>query len=111
MTARVDIGALRHRVTLEVAVDSPGPGGVATRSWTDLGQAWAEIRPGSSRTLMDAARRTTETTVVIRMRYRNGLSGAGRITKGPHRFIVLGVRDVEEAGRILEFTCREDTAR
>jgi SPP1 family predicted phage head-tail adaptor len=111
MTARVDIGAMRHRVTLEAAVDSPGPGGVAARIWTELGRAWAEIRPGSSRTGMEEARRTTETTVVIRMRYRDGLSGAGRIVKGARTFIVLGVRDVEEAHRILEFTCREDTAR
>jgi len=111
VTARVDIGAMRHRVTLEAAVDSPGPGGVAARSWNELGRAWAEIRPGSSRTLMDSGRRTTETTVAIRMRYRNGLSRAGRIIKGGRAFIVLGVRDVEEAQRILEFTCREDTPR
>ena len=111
MTARVDIGAMRHRVRLEVAVDSPGPGGVATRNWIELGNAWAEIRPGSSRTLMDAARRTTEATVIVRIRYRHGLSGAGRIIKGTRTFIVLGVRNVEEARRILEFTCREDTAR
>jgi len=36
---------------------------------------------------------------------------AGRITKGARRFTVLGVRDVGEARRILEFTCREDTPR
>lgn len=102
---------MRHRVTLETVVDSPGPGGVAVRSWIELGRAWAEVRPGSSRTLMDAARRTTETTVAIRMRYRDGLNQAGRIIKGARTFIVLGVRDVEEAQRILEFTCREDTAR
>ena len=111
MTARVDIGALRHRVTLEAAADTTGPGGVAARNWAVLGRAWAEIRPGSSRTIMDVARRTTETTVAIRMRYRDGLKRAGRIIRGDRIFVVLGVRDVEEARLVLEFTCREDMAR
>lgn len=111
MTARPDIGAMRHRVTLEAAVDTPGAGGVAARSWITLGQVWAQITPGNAGIRFKEARLTMEGIFTIRMRYRDGLRAAGRIVRDGRVFSVEGVRDVDEARRVLEFICREEIGR
>lgn len=102
------IGAMRHRVTLEQAVDTPGSGGSATRTWAVLGTAWAEIAPERSGTVQRHARDEAQISHRIRMRYRDTVTSADRILLGARSFRVLGVVDVGEAHRVLEFRCRED---
>lgn len=111
MTSGPNIGAMRHRVSFEAAIDTPASGGDVSRSWTGLGEVWAEIVPGNTGTVYAEARRTQEISHRIRVRHNDALKTADRIVLGARHFRVLGVVDLEEAGRVLEFRCREDTHR
>ncbi|RMF08908.1 MAG: head-tail adaptor protein [Alphaproteobacteria bacterium] len=106
-----NIGAMRHRVALEQAVDVPGAGGSAARTWAVLGTVWAEILPERAATRQRHGRTEMQVTHRVRTRFRAGLKAADRIVLGSRTFRVLGVVDVGELRRVLEFACREDLPR
>ena len=109
--AAANIGAMRHRVTVEAAVDTAADGGTAARTWAVLGAAWAEIAPERAGAAYRQGRNESQVSHRVRLRYRIDFKTADRILLGSRTFRVLGLTDVDEAHRVLEFTCREDIAR
>lgn len=105
----VNFAAMRHRVTLEQAIDTPGPGPgpAVTRQWAVLGDASAAIVPMRARGERRHGRHQTDVTHRIRLRYRADWQAAMRIRQGGRIFGVIGVINVDEANRVLEFQCRE----
>jgi head-tail adaptor len=66
----INIGNLRHRLTLEAPVEmSDGAGGVA-RSWTEAGQIWAAIEPIGANDTVVADKRLGALTHRVTLRRR-----------------------------------------
>lgn len=102
------IGALRHRVTLEREVLTPGAAGSFARSWAQLGAAWAEIAPRKSAPAVESGRSLRRTRYQIRLRARPGLEHTDRICLGQRIFAVRGVVEGDATRRFLLFDCEED---
>ena len=106
--------SLDRKLTLQAATQAPdGAGGFAT-VWTDLGQHWAEIRPGTGR---DAAGEDVIlTSVPYRITVRGAPVGAAsrpkagqRFSDGARRYSVLAVTERDRAGLFLTCFAQEET--
>lgn len=97
----MNIGALRHLVTLE------GPGtavpdgrGGYTQVPTPLSpsQVWAEIKPATARDLERRMASTVQSTAshIVTMRYHPQVNTTTRITFGTRVFNVTGVQNIDE---------------
>lgn len=102
-----NIGALRHRLTLERVVRTPDGGGGVTESWVSEATLWAEIRPLSGGEAVEAGRLAGKHRFEITLRYRDGVEPAMRFRLGARLFHILAVENVEERGRWLKALCEE----
>lgn len=119
----MDVGALRHLVTLENpgALVPDGRGGY-TQAWTGLSpsQVYASIMPATARDLERQVASSVQATAshIITIRYHPGVTTQTRITKGPRNiddtlpagsreFIVTGVQNVEERNIELRIAAEE----
>lgn len=95
----MNIGALRHRITLQsLVVGSPQktPAGEDDASWADVATVWASVEPLQGRALELAQQIHSETTGRIRMRYRAGINTAMRVSFGGRVFDIRAVVNTEE---------------
>jgi head-tail adaptor len=108
----VDVGSLRHLVTLENpgAALPDGDGGF-TLAWTALDppQVWASIKPATARDLERAVAGTVQASAshLVTLRYVNGVSTKTRLVFGTRIFAVQGVHNVDERNRELVLACAE----
>lgn len=97
----MDVGALRHLVTLENpgAAVMDGDGGY-TQAWTALSpaQAWVSITPATTRDLERVAAGTVLSTAthIVHGRFHPGVTTQTRIVFGTRTFSVTGVANPEE---------------
>lgn len=108
----MDIGSLRHRVTL----DSPGgtvPDGDGgwTQAWAPLNpsQVWASITPATARDLerVTAATVISSASYIVRMRYHPQVTTQTRLTFKGRTLSVIGVANTEERNAELVLVCVE----
>lgn len=119
----MDVGSLRHRVTLENPTRIPDGEGGYIEFWESLTPEAAQvsIRPATAR---DLERLTADATIVatashvVHVRYHPQVSTKTRLTKGPRaangtlgegarEFAVSGVANPEERNRELVLICEE----
>lgn len=122
----MDLGSLRHRVTLENPGGSvPDTEGGFTQAWALLSppKMWAAIIPATARDLERVVANTVQASAshLITMRYHSGVTTKTRITKGPRNtdgslqagsreFSVTGVFNKEERNVELTLACQEVVA-
>lgn len=106
----MNIGQLRHKVTLE----GPGPSvpdgdGGFTTVWTVLARVWADIRPATPRDLERRVASTVQATAshIVVIRWLPGVTTATRIKFGTRTFEVTGVQNPEEQDVSLVLACEE----
>lgn len=99
-------GKLRHRVTIQRAVEVQNDFGEVVTTWVTVGQAWASVEPLRGREYFQAEGTQAETSTRIRMRYRNGIMPKMRVVHGSTVYDIESVMDVETRGRELELMCR-----
>lgn len=104
------IGDLRHRITLQQAVDTPDAGGGSARSWQDIATLWAEIEPLSGNEKIHAMAVTATQKYRLRLRYRGDITPAQRFVRDGQILNILAVRDRDERRRWLECLCESATA-
>ena len=108
MSARVNIGELRERVTLEAATETPDGQGGASRVWAPLFGLWARVEPMA---LFDEP----ESGRTLR-RYRVTVRFQPDLKTYPHRLRLLwreaalavrAVSDPDVRGERLHLICEE----
>jgi SPP1 family predicted phage head-tail adaptor len=104
---RLDIGRLRHRLTLEAASRTPDGGGGAAETWTTLAQVWGRIRPIVGTETFEADGIGGQISHEITIRYRPDVIPAMRIAAGSRRFEIVAVIDIDERRRWLKCLCVE----
>lgn len=108
----MEAGKLRHRITFQTRSVSQDAYGGQVDTWTDaVTNVAAAIEPLSVRELMVAQAAQNETRLKVSTRYFAGLTPAMRITYGSRIFNILGITNVEERNRELQFLCSEGLAK
>ena len=107
MSARPDIGQLRHRLTIESPGDTPDDEGGVTRVYTASGALWAQIR-----TLGSVARRAAErdeavVTHHILFRSTPALTCDMRLRLGARLFRILALDNLDERQTFMRAHCEE----
>ena len=108
MTAvTLQAGELNRHITLQTRASSQDSYGQQAATWSDWATCWAHIRPISGREVMTAQAINAETTHVITIRYRPGVTAAMRAVFGSRLFNILAVTEPEMAHVTLELLCSE----
>ena len=84
--------------------------GERSTTWVDQTMDWASINPLSVRDLLAAGQVQSEISHTVKMRHTAAAAAADhswRILYGTRVFIILGVRNLSESDRVLEFRCSE----
>jgi SPP1 family predicted phage head-tail adaptor len=95
------IGARARRFVLEVPLESPDGFGGVIRSYRPGPQVWGamEMLSGSERVRADRPEQSL--THKITLRYRDGVTGAMRLTVGLRRFAIRAASDPDGSRRDL----------
>jgi SPP1 family predicted phage head-tail adaptor len=100
-TRTLPIGARSRRFVLELPLERPDGFGGVIRSYAPGPQLWGaiEMLSGTERTRADRPEQTL--THRVTLRYRDGVTGAMRLTSGLRRFAIRAAADPDGARRDL----------
>ena len=101
------IGALRHRVTLEVPLDTSDAIGGFTRSYAPLVQLWAKIEPIVAKSDFVETREEQATTHRVTLRWRGDVKQAMRFDCHGRKLLIQSLVDPDERRRFLVCGCEE----
>lgn len=107
MKPLVDIGFLRHRLTVEQASDVADGGGGFTTTWTTVATRWGSIQPLSGREAFEAQQVQGRLTHKIRMRWLTGLTTSMRISFSSRLFNIRSIQDEQEHKVVQTLLCEE----
>jgi SPP1 family predicted phage head-tail adaptor len=104
----MNIGKMRHKITIEQKTEvSDGAGGY-TESWISFATVWASVEPISGKEYYEAQQTQSEATHKIRIRYRTGILPSMRVNfKGRIFAITSPPINWEERNRELMLECTE----
>lgn len=95
----MNIGKLRHRVTLQAEAPSQNATtGVVTHGWTTVATVWASIEPLSAREFVAASAVSSKVVARIVIRYRAGVAPSMRIVHGSRTYNIEGVLADKHSG-------------
>ena len=97
----IAIGARRRRFVLELPLESPDGFGGALRTYAAGPQLWGAIEMIRGDEQVRAARPEQAVTHRVRLRYRDGVTAAHRLTCGPRRFQIRAAADPDGMRREL----------
>ena len=108
----MEIGALRHRISIEtVALSQDQYGGVHKDATTPFATVWGEVRDLSGAELYTAQQAHSQYAVRITVRFFPGISPAmvARVfmDQRTRTFDILGVTDPDGRRVMLELSCKE----
>lgn len=106
----MNIGKLRHRVTIQNKVTLPDGYGGVTSTWQDVATVWASVEPLNGRELYAAQQVKTELSHRVRIRYMSGIKPEMRIAFDNRTFEIEAIIDPEERHESLELLCSEVVA-
>ncbi len=101
----MDIGQLRHSVTIERPAETRGQMGSQKKAWAPICQTWARVQPLSGRALEVAQALHAEVTVKITIRHRADVDSTCRVTYRGQVYVVQYVLNPEEQNRELQLYC------
>lgn len=108
--ASVQVGELKHRLTLQFEDPQPDGQGGYTPIWTDLGVVWASVQPISGQEALVARQLQDSITHKVRMRWRPNVKAAMRLKWGTRLFNIRKVSNLDEGNVWLELRCEEGVA-
>lgn len=103
----MEIGNLRHRVTVAKYTETKGTTGQVIKSYTDSATRWAMIKSLTTRELLQAQQIHAEMTHEVWLRYPLNVSPKDRVTFGERIFEILGVQNIDERNRFIKLMCVE----
>lgn len=89
----MNIGKMRHRVTIHNFTTARDSGGQPVETWNDGATVWAEVAPVSGRELVASGAVSAEATIRVWMRFRSDVSAASRLhcLNGPFKGLMLDI--------------------
>lgn len=103
----MNIGKLRHRVTLQQQINDQNDYGASVTQWQDVATVWAEIKPISGREYFSAQQVQSEVSTLIWIRYRTGIEPTMRVIhKGKHYEIVSAL-NYQGVNKSLQLMCKD----
>ena len=103
----MNIGKLRHRITLLRQVNEVNDYGASTQTWRTVATVWAEVRPLSGREYFSAQQVQSEVTTQIWLRYIDGIKPSMKVKFGNREFEILSVLNTQERDVSLQLMCKE----
>ncbi len=103
----MNIGAMRHRVTIQQVSESRDAHGGVVESWSTFAVVWANIAPISGREYLAVKQTQAEVTHRIRMRYLYGITPKMRILYGDRIFDINSISNLQERGHEMEIMATE----
>ena len=100
---RIAIGARRRRFVLELPLESPDGFGGVIRAYAAGPQLWGAIETVNGDERFRSGRPEQAVTHRVRLRYRDGVTAAHRLTCGPRRFHIRTASDPD--GERRELVC------
>lgn len=100
-------GRLRHRVTIQNAVEARNAYGEAIKTWSTVATVYASVEPIRGREMFDAEQVQSEVTHRVRLRYRPGLTSQMRLLFNGRMFEIQTVINVNERNREVQLMCKE----
>lgn len=100
---RPTIGARRRRFVLELPQAQPDGFGGTALSFAPGPELWGAIELVGEGDRVRGDRPESVATHRVRLRYREGVTGAMRLTSGPRRFAIRGCADPD--GRRRDLVC------
>lgn len=102
------IGQLRRRVQLQRPTDSTDSYGQPTRSWATYATVWAQVLPLSSDESRVANVQGVFITHRVTIRHRTDVTAEDRVLLNSRELNIKGIRNLEEAGVMLELDAEEN---
>lgn len=101
------IGALRHRLRLEEAVDVSDSAGGFERSYQPIAYVWARVSPISADRQFIEQRVEQTTVFQVDLRWRSDITPGMRLVFRERILLIHTVRDADAARRFLTCACEE----
>ena len=102
------IGALRHRIDHQTAVETPDELGGVTRTFVTVDRLWGGIETLTAAGTLLEERRFGLATVRVTVRAPNTISAGDLLVAGPRRLAVEATSDPDGRGRFTLVHCREE---
>ena len=103
----MNIGKLRHRITLLNQVNDVNDYGASVQTWRTVATVWAEVRPLSGREYFSAQQVQSEVTTQIWLRYIDGIKPSMKVKFANREFEILSVLNIQERDVSLQLMCKE----
>lgn len=104
---RKDVGAYRHRVTVQVVTETQNSQGEPSTDWADETTVWTSVEPLVGRELLLAQQTVALVTHRVGLRYLAGLTAKKRLVFNGRTFNILNVMNLEERNREMEIMAQE----
>jgi len=103
----MNIGKLRHRITIQEYAASRDSFGAQVQTWADKATVFASIAPVSGKEYFAAQQINSEITTKITIRYLPGITPKMRVLFNGRIFEILAVLNHEERNIELNLMCKE----
>lgn len=103
----MEIGELRHRITLQEPETLVSEGGVEETAWKDVATVWAKAEHLRGREYYAAAAIQAENTVVFTIRFMSGIDTRHRIRLRDQFYHIMTVDNVKYQNRYLVIRAQE----
>ena len=103
----MNIGKLRHRITLLRQVNEVNDYGASTQTWKRVATVWADVRPLSGREYFSAQQVQSEVTTQIWLRHIEGIKPTMKVKFRKREFEILSVLNTQERDVSLQLMCKE----
>ena len=104
----MNIGKLRHRITLQRLTKARNDFGEVEESWRDLARLWAEVKPVSGNETFTSKQFAAITSHEVWLRFRNDIKASDRIMdhRGNH-LDIKAILDIGGRGCTLKLLCQQ----
>ena len=101
---------LKHKLVLQKELRMPDNMGGYIKSWQDIGELWAEIKPIGGLEMLFAGKNRASVTHKIWLRYRPGVDASMRLVYEARVFNIRSVFNIDERNDMLEVLVEEGVA-
>lgn len=103
----MNIGKLRHRITLQRQINAQNDYGAVVTTWQDVATVWAEIKPISGREYFSAQQVQSDVTTQIWLRYRKDIEPTMRVTYQDKHYEIVSVLNYQGLNKTLQLMCKD----
>lgn len=103
----VRTGRMRHRVSVQTAVESQDDHGELIKTWTTVDTVWADVFPFSGQETLTSEQIVAGVTHRVTIRYNATVTPAARLLFGSRTLEINSVIDRRETQRVMDLMCKE----